>query len=83
MDVPRPYIIDRTAHYRCPAGCGWAHTEPTDPGPARMLIDPAEVGGSLNLHTETRGLLLQDRVARALADHLRGEHPEAVKEWET
>ena len=74
MDVPRPYLIGRTAHYRGPFGCGWAHTDPTDPGPLRG-IDLADVEGSLNLDTETRGLLVRDRVAQALAGHLQEEHP--------
>jgi hypothetical protein len=83
MDIPGPDIVGLNAHFRCPIGCGWAHTEPTDPGPSRMILDPNDIDGSINLHAETRGLLLRDRVERALRSHLQDQHPQAAPEWET
>jgi hypothetical protein len=82
MDIPGPDIVGLTAHFRCPLGCGWAHTEPTDPGPLRLAFTPGDLEGAINLDAQARGLYLQERVRAALRGHMTEEHPGAAADWE-
>lgn len=66
------------ARFHCPRRCGWFHDEPTDPGPARLILPAGastqDVDELLTLNAEARAMSLEMRVETAIGSHYATAH---------
>ncbi|WP_327385088.1 hypothetical protein [Streptomyces sp. NBC_01207] len=93
--MQRPVVLDfvpefiRTPagpqmRFQCPApaGCTWAHWEPTDPGPIGPLNigdgSSAAISAALTANAEERGRQFQERITKAVAGHVTDAHHEVA-----
>lgn len=83
--IPQPEFVrvrpfESVARFHCQHGCGWWHDEPTDTGPAPLIIPANDVEGTITLDAELRGLAMRSRIEQAITGHYAQRHGAAFGE---